>query len=229
MLDTRYGAFALNDNHFRSLALDGDVLSMGGSRDDVGGYFEIASRRSSIVRLPLRLDGSYESIADGQQPVVSADGKSLAFLREQPSEHTLWLCATDYKREPGAILRTTEPILEFTLADSRDLIVAIGPAGNPRLVRVHEAGALMEPLPIRGPARYPALSPDGSRLAFSRRKGGSWQLVVRDLGTGVERPLTDSMCNATQAFWEGDDSLLYATDCGRGLGLTALARISLPR
>jgi hypothetical protein len=43
---------------------------------------------------------------------------------------------------------------------------------------------VIEPLGgIAGPARYPAISPDGKRLAFSCWQWGSWHLVVRELAT----------------------------------------------
>lgn len=63
----------------------------------------------------------------------------------------------------------------------------MNPAGSPHLEMRH----IVEPLRgIPDPARYPAISPDGKRLAFSCRNGGSWRLVLRELATGFDRGLT---------------------------------------
>ena len=85
----------------------------------------------------------------------------------------------------------------------------------------------MHPLDVSGPVRYPAISPDGKRLAFSRRESGSWHLFVRELAGGREQQLTTAACNATSPSWEDANTLLYITDCGRGYGLGAPARIVL--
>jgi hypothetical protein len=41
--------------------------------------------------------------------------------------------------------------------------------------------------------------------------------------------LTANDCNAYQPTWRTSSQILYATDCGRGLGLTALASAELSR
>jgi Tol biopolymer transport system component len=109
------------------------------------------------------------------------------------------------------------------------VVAAVGAVSEPHLVLLRNSTGVIEPLNgIAGPSRYPAISPDGKRLAFSRRQWGSWQLVVRELTTGAERQLTHTAaCNATSPSWEDGNTLLYATDCGRDLGLTAIARVAL--
>jgi Tol biopolymer transport system component len=71
------------------------------------------------------------------------------------------------------------------------------------------------------------VSADSKRLAFSRRESGSWHLFVRDFSAGTEVRLTNAACNATSPAWEDDRTLIYTTDCGRGYGLNAVARIVL--
>ena len=109
-----------------------------------------------------------------------------------------------------------------------DIVAAVGGAAYPHMVLLRnstgEAKSLEE---IAGAVRYPAVSPDSARLAFSRRESGSWHLFVRDLSTGSEQRLTDGACNATSPAWDDRNRLLYATDCGRGFGLNAIARIML--
>jgi Tol biopolymer transport system component len=77
-----------------------------------------------------------------------------------------------------------------------------------------------------GVARDPAVSPDGRWLAYSRVKSGAWNLYLLDLGHAAEpRRLTDAACNQLEPAWEPDSkTLLYASDCGRALGFTAICR-----
>jgi Tol biopolymer transport system component len=50
---------------------------------------------------------------------------------------------------------------------------------------------------------------------------------VQDRQTRAERSLTDNDCNSTAPAWYPDSKrLVYATDCARGYGLTALSRIT---
>ena len=80
---------------------------------------------------------------------------------------------------------------------------------------------------LAGPVRYPAISPDGQWLAFSRWSAGAWRLWMRDMRTGEERQLTFADCNSVTPAWSHDEqTLFYASDCER-LGLTTLRSIPL--
>jgi Tol biopolymer transport system component len=74
-------------------------------------------------------------------------------------------------------------------------------------------------------ARYPAVSPDGHWLAYSELRGGNWNLWLRDLSSGEARRLTEAPCNQMEPAWSADSkSLIYASDCGRGLWFTMLCK-----
>ena len=76
-----------------------------------------------------------------------------------------------------------------------------------------------------GESRYPALSPDGRWMAYSRFERGVWNLWLRDERTGAIRRISSVPCNQIQSAWESDSkTLLYSTDCGRSLWFTAVAR-----
>jgi Tol biopolymer transport system component len=76
-----------------------------------------------------------------------------------------------------------------------------------------------------GASRYPAISPDGKWMAYSRLDQGMWNLWLRDQGTGATRRIADVPCNQIQPSWESDSrTLLYDTDCGRSVWFTAVAR-----
>jgi Glycosyltransferase family 87/WD40-like Beta Propeller Repeat len=230
MIDQKYEAMALQNNRVRVLPFTGDVLSVGGSERNPVGYFEQVTRQSSIMRLSLASPSPIpQRLSEGEQPEISSDGRWLAFIREEQGKRTLWLCETESQRITQLIVNGAPNILDVSVASNGDLIAAVGNVNEPHLVFVRRSTGVMEPLSgIIGPVRYPAISPDGKRLAFSRRNWGSWKLIVRELATGVEQQLTHTVaCNATLPTWEDSRTLLYATDCGRGLGLSALARVDL--
>lgn len=52
--------------------------------------------------------------------------------------------------------------------------------------------------------REPALSPDGSRLAFASNRGGPWDLYLMDLRTGEVSPLTETASYEGQPTWSPD-------------------------
>ena len=79
-------------------------------------------------------------------------------------------------------------------------------------------------------ARYPAMSPDGRWLAFSCEQSGNWRLYAMDLQTSQQIQISVGECNSISPAWTTDSQrVIYATDCGRGLGLTALAEVRVHR
>lgn len=229
MLDEKYAAMSWQNGEEQDVPFSGDVLSVGGNEGSSVGYFEEVTRQSSIVRLSLASSNSIsEQLSEGQRPTVSWDGRWLAFIREEHGRPTVWLMGPDSRGTAQLIGNGAPNILDVSVTSEGDLIAAVGPVSEPHLALLRRSTGMVEPLTgIAGPARYPAISNDGKRLAFSRRKWSSWQLVVRDLTTGAEQQLTHTACNATLPSWEDANTLLYATDCGRGFGLSAIARVTV--
>ncbi|MCU1298254.1 MAG: hypothetical protein JWO91_2532 [Acidobacteriaceae bacterium] len=229
MMREKYAAMALQNNQVRALPFSDDVLSVGGCKHGPVGYFEDVTRQSSIMQLPLEPPNAIpEYVAEGEQPKVSPNGRWLAFVREEHGKTTVWMSETKSPSATRVIIHGAPRILDVNATSEGDLIAAVGSVRGAQLIIVRRSTGVVEPLTgIAGPARYPSISEDGKRLAFSRRISGSWQLVVRELVTGIEQQLTHTACNATLPSWEDAHTLLYATDCGRGLGLTALARVHL--
>ena len=60
----------------------------------------------------------------------------------------------------------------------------------------------------------PALSPDGTRIAYKRRIGETnrWRLHVLDLATRRETPLAERRSIDDQPEWAGDDTVVYSDD-----------------
>jgi Glycosyltransferase family 87/WD40-like Beta Propeller Repeat len=230
MQPDKYGAALVTGEAVREIPMSGDVLSVAGSETSGLLYSELTARKSLLARVPVDQAGSTpESLTEGQEPALSANGKWLAFIREEQGRVSVWLLATDSKDAAQKVLPSTYQPLEVTVTDDGDVIAAAGTVSDPHLVIVRRGTrdvAMLSAFPH--PARYPSISPDGKRLAFSRRDYGFWHLVVHRLATGDEQQLTHASCNASSPSWANAQTLLYATDCGRGIGLSAIARVVVP-
>ena len=230
MQPRKYGAVLLEEGTFRDIPMSGDVLSIAGARTIPVLYSELTGHQSFVTRLPIEEPGSaIETLTEGQDPALSANGKWLAFIREEHGQGSAWLLVTDSKDVPLMVLPNTYHVLGVSVTSEGDVIAAAGRTSDPHLFLVrHRTGEVVELTEFLHPARYPSVSPDGKRLAFSRREHGFWHLLIREFATGREQQLTHASCNAVSPSWENSSTLLYATDCGRGVGLSAIARVVLP-
>ena len=199
-------------------------------------WVELAGPVSNIVRFS-NLNGvggptSSIEVANGEQPSVSPDGKMLAFVREKHGRGELWI--KELERNVNSLAGEERKMVEdsydvwegaFEPGDRRIIFVA-APRGQPELYSVDITSGLSTQILIAGPARYPAFSPDGQWITYSRCERGTWHLCVTNRTFGFSRPLVKADCNAISPMWESDSrNLIYATDCGRGLEMTALAHI----
>jgi hypothetical protein len=74
----------------------------------------------------------------------------------------------------------------------------------------------------------PGVSPDGKWFAFPSAHSGSSHLWLRNLRSGTSIQLSGGNCNSFAPAWELDSqSILFASDCGRGIGLPSLYRARL--
>jgi len=171
---------------------------------------------------------------DAEEPVVSPDGQNLAFLRAVNGRNSLWV------REIGAEVGGSNPaavreiagvdydVREASFFSDNRLIFSSKRSGRFALYVATQPGNIEE---LRRPtcsARYPAISPDGQWIAFSCEQQGSSQLHVMNLEGNRELQVSHGDCNSISPAWTTDSKrLIYATDCGRGLGLTALAEVTV--
>ena len=86
-------------------------------------------------------------------------------------------------------------------------------------------------LPDSSKAAGSVVSPDGKWVAFESTQDGARQIWLRNVAGGSEEPLSGGKCNSSTPGWELDSkAVIFASDCGRGIGLPALyrARIGVP-
>jgi Tol biopolymer transport system component len=166
--------------------------------------------------------------SDAREPMVSADGKELAFVRDEHGRGRMMVRGLD----GGAEKALTPPelnVYEAALQSEDEYAFAAAQgAGWPRIYLTDHArgeAARGDGTVEIADARYPAISPDGRWLAYSHMERGVWNLWVMDLASGAERRIADVPCNQVQPSWENDSkTLLYGTDCGRSVWFTAVAR-----
>jgi len=237
MTSQGYGTANFDQGLLTTLPFGSDSFQPATAPGSAMAWVELASRRSQIIRFPLDTRGSNpESLKveaeDAEKPVASQDGRWLAFVRESRGQGSLWvksLRPASGERSLRLEWEVSPPeldVLDATFDATDRIILSARRHGPPAFFTtgpyLHEVSPEMAPKP----RRFPSVSPDGRWLAFSQRDLSNWQLWIRDLRTHEERRLTDSDCNSVAPAWYPDSkTLVYATDCGRGYGLTALCRM----
>jgi hypothetical protein len=163
-------------------------------------------------------------IREAESPVASFDGRWLAFLRVDHGRASIWVRALDQRDDSDRLVTPSEfNVMEMSFLPEGTLVFAADVSGRPSLFITNQGGSIKS-LDI-GVARYPSVSPDGHWLAYSQLQSGSWNLWLRNLTNGRTERLTHAECNDTEPVWTEDSrSLVYSSDCGRGLWLSALCR-----
>ena len=172
-------------------------------------------------------------IDNAQQPVISPDGQFLAFLREKEGRNVLMVKVIGQSKSQAAgsvyqVAGAEYDVSEATFTRRDNLIFSSHRQGKFSLY-LSSLDGKVQPLGMPDcSARYPAASRDGKWLAFSCEQRGNWHLMVARLDGAEKKELTAGDCNSVSPAWTLDSKrLVYATDCGRGLGLTALAQIEV--
>lgn len=187
---------------------------------DRGGsvYFEFAAEgRNRIARCYLatrRLEMLPLSVPHPEEPAISHNGEALVVV----SDASLWLTVDGKSTKLAAPAPAHDPA--FVPGDKQIVYVA----GGERIM-LFDLDSKVE-TPITSDAAgtsVPAVSPDGLWLSFASRETGTMQVWVQALRGGTKIRLTGGNCNNSQPAWSRDSRrIAFASDCGRGFGLTAL-------
>jgi len=186
----------------------------------------VEKARNGSSEITDRLGPGKALVEDGQNPMRSIDGQNLAFLRADHGRGRLMesqAFQSDHTTET-ALTPPSINVYDAAFVSRREFAVSGVEADQPPQIYLTDQSHWNAPLRL-GESRYPALSPDGHWMAYSHLEHGVWNLWIRDQQTGATRQLADMPCNQIQASWEPDSkTLLYASDCGRSLWLTAISR-----
>ena len=184
--------------------------------------------RDSIATDILRLasDASTGSIVvrNAVDPAISGDGKWLSFIRTVKGRGSLWIRDMEGAQDE---MRVTEPALDvydLSAGFKQTLVFSAANKNGQMELFQRESQGNVASLGILN-ARYPSLSPDGKWLAYAALKRGTWHLTLRNLHSGIDRQLGGADCNEFSPAWERDSrTVIYVSDCGRGLWQTSLYR-----
>jgi hypothetical protein len=179
--------------------------------------------RSQVVDLQMP---SHVVVDDAREPMLSADSHSLAFVSDDHGRGRLRVRRA-FQSDAASESALTPPSLnvyEASFVSDREYAFSAVEHGHAPQIYLSDVAHANAPLAL-GESRYPAISPDGRWMAYSRLDHGGWNLWLRDQGTGSTRRVSDVPCNQIEPAWEDDSkTLLYSTDCGRSLWFTAVAR-----
>jgi len=203
------GRYILN----RKLAFPGHAFhpSVPASGDLI--YFElVADGHSRIVSFDPKtkvLERLTPAAADARSPAISLDGNKLAYI----SGDKLFIHGV------GPLLTPTPVDDAVWFPGANHLAFSAGGA-------IYDSNGIRPmALSVAGDHSEPAISPDGNWLAFTSTRKGIRHVWIENIATGVVREMTGGSCNSFAPAWELDSKgLVFASDCGRGLGLPRLYR-----
>ncbi len=238
MLRRGYRVLSTNEASFvnNQAPRSADELSFATTRSGKDVWIEEASAVGSrIVHVVEKSQTPSVAIDDAETPALSGDESLLAFVREDHGHGSLWIIDLRKWSGPGS---SNAPVK--VTSESFDVRSVAAGAGNTFLVSAVSRGresifVAEDGLPPQllaqgnGPLDSPAISPDGKVLAVRELIAERWQLVSLDLSSHMWKQLTHGDCNAYTPSWKDDHTLLYATDCMRGMGLATLASLTVDR
>jgi hypothetical protein len=229
----RYIAFTIDG--YRLITEGGSVESSdpptGSPEDDLSyssgfGHVWVERSRGSRSQIVDVHDPSHTVIDDAEDPMISTDGQSLAFLREDHGRGQL-MVRSGFQSNSSTDVELTQPrlnVYEASFKSQTEYAFSAADERHPPQIYLRDTTHMNSPLAL-GETRYPALSPDGRWMAYSQLDHGAWNLWLRNEDNGAIRRIANVPCNQINPAWENDSkTLLYGTDCGRSLWFTAIAR-----
>lgn len=206
------GGYVLN----RTMAFEGHAFHPSTPASGNPIFFElVAHGHSRIMSFDPRtkiLGGLTPEGIDATGPTVTASGDRLAFL----SDGKLFVRGEG----PLATRRPVQDASWFPLDDH----LAFSSKGA---IYDTRDGQVLAP-GIPGDQSEAAVSPDGKRLALTATRRGIRHIWIEELATKATHEVTGGDCNSFAPAWELDSKgVVFASDCGRGLGLPRLYRAPL--
>jgi hypothetical protein len=209
----------------RDFAFDGEAFrpAMAASGEPI--YFELVaaghSRICAYRPSTQTLEVAIGPALDPQEPAVSADGTTLAFVSRGS------LCVLQRGRS-RLVFPSRNVVRPAFFPDGDRIAFAEGQPGYRSIRAISISGGKAETLTNLGDCFAPAISPDGRLLAYVMSETGARQVWIEDLVSHARYRVTSGACNNDSPAWRGNSrSIVFASDCGRGPGLPALYIISI--
>jgi hypothetical protein len=224
--ENRYLLKRWNHGSIESFPFDGQAFHPSVAAQGGGPiYFELVSGgHSQLMAYDTATKALRQLVSSGFEPThpsVSPKDDLLAFIAHDR------IAVYSYG-SIGAINGPT-PVHDVAWFPSgAKMVYSAGQAGSSQIFATISAGSSEQLTHDTGDHTEPAVSPDGTWLAFTLARGGTRQIWIQNLATGKSTEVTEGACNSYSPAWEPDSSaLIFACDCQRGIGLPALFRAPL--
>ncbi len=152
-------------------------------------------------------------------PAWSPDGRTLAVTLTREGNSQIFLMnadGTNVRRLTTSSGIDTEPTFS---PDGLSIYFTSDRGGGPQIYKMPAGGGGAQRVTFNGDYSIsPRLSPDGKLLAYVARRSGQFKVMVLDLASGQETPVTDTVRDESPSFAPNGRMLLYATEVnGRGI------------
>jgi TolB protein len=158
-------------------------------------------------------------------PAWSPDGRTLAVTLTREGNSQVFLMnadGTNVRRLTQTTGIDTEPMFS---PDGQWIYFTSDRGGGPQIYKMPANGGNAQRITFNGDYNIsPRLSPDGKLLAYVGRRNGRFQVMILDLASGQETPITDTVRDESPSFAPNGRLVLYATEVG-GRGILASASI----
>jgi len=138
----------------------------------------------------------------GQNPAWSSSGDWIAY---EYNGDLFWVASDG---SGTATQLTTDPALDFApvwVPGENAVIFASGRLGTDSIHRITVPGGVVTPVVVSPfTNRFPAVSPDGRKVAYSSDRGGDFDIWVRDLDAGTDTQLTFDADQEDDLAWSPD-------------------------
>ncbi|MGA3080375.1 MAG: glycosyltransferase 87 family protein [Terracidiphilus sp.] len=193
-----------------------EAVSEGNSR-----LVELPAASSATAIAPIAI------IPNAESPALSPDGRSLVFLREVDGAGRAWMVHLD---ESGRVLDAPFPVTPVGLnvasasfAGPDVILFSAVEDGASHLFVAHSGETPQRTHAAADAIDSPTVNIENGLLIYRQLSGGYWRLFANSFLLSGATQLTFGDCNAYDPAWSGASSLLYISDCGRGMGLGAVA------
>jgi TolB protein len=158
-------------------------------------------------------------------PSYSPDGKQIAVTLTRDGGSQIYLLNADGSGSPQRIASSTAIDTEARFTpDGKALIFTSDRGGSPQLYRISIGASEAVRLTFNSPYNVsPRVSPDGRFLTFISRRDQRHVVILRDLGSGNERALSDTGQEESPSFAPNGKWVLYATRTGGRDSLVAVS------
>lgn len=201
----------------------------------LGGSLALPFAVLFVAITPLLAGEPVRLTSDGllkQRPVWFADNRQLVFARHEDSTIYLYVLDTETKTERRLTNLTVPEYDAVPFRDGRTLLLAFDKVspnqGDIDIGRWTIEGEKFEPLIVTGDKlsheEWPALSPDGRRVAYTSTRDGNQEVYVADADGKNPLRLTQDPALDAHPTWSPDGKwIAFATNRWEGLEIALIA------